>query len=387
MSSPPRAEVLRIDGPILAGPDHEMDGAWVLDGRITFERPRYSGDHRTIPGWALPGLVDAHCHVGLTKDGATSPGVQEQQAIADRDSGVLLIRDAGSPADTRWIDDRGDLPEIIRAGRHIARTKRYLRNYAHEVEPVDLVATVRQEAAKGDGWVKLVGDWMDRSSGDLAPCWPADALKEAIATAHEMGARVTAHCFGEDCLPDLINANIDCIEHATGMSGDSLQLAIEHGVAIVPTLVNIATFPRIAESAREKFPLYYAHMLDLHAARYDHVLAAYESGVPIFCGTDAGGSLAHGLVPHEVAELVAAGLPPIAAVDAACWSARRWLGRPALQEGAPADLVVYPADPRLDVSALHHPLAVILGGTILAGAALFAAPRGESAADGGMITA
>ena len=33
---------------------------------------------------------------------------------------------AGSPADTRWIDDRADLPRIIRAGRHIARTRRYI---------------------------------------------------------------------------------------------------------------------------------------------------------------------------------------------------------------------------------------------------------------------
>jgi imidazolonepropionase-like amidohydrolase len=361
--------VLRIDGPVLTAPGQERDGAWVLDGRITFTRPRFQRDQpeQVISGWALPGLVDAHCHVGLVRDGPAGPDVQEQQAIADRDSGALLLRDAGSAADTRWIDGRDDLPQIIRAGRHIARTKRYIRNFAHEVEPVDLVATVEQEAKLGDGWVKLVGDWIDRGTGDLAPCWPADALAAAIAAAHALGARVTAHCFGEDCLPDLITAGIDCIEHATGLTGDTLDLAAGRGVAIVPTLVNIATFPSIAAPAQEKFPAYHAHMLDLHATRYQRTGAAHDAGVQVFCGTDAGGSLRHGLVGQEVAELVTAGLSPLEALDAACWAARRWLGRPGLAEGAPADLVVYPSDPRQDVAVLAHPVAVVLGGTVFGG--------------------
>ena len=67
----------------------------------------------------------------------------EEQALADRDAGVLLLRDCGSPADTRWMDDRDDLPELIRAGRHLARPRRYIRNYAHEIEPDELVGLRR----------------------------------------------------------------------------------------------------------------------------------------------------------------------------------------------------------------------------------------------------
>ena len=94
--------------------------------------------------------------------------------------------DAGSPADTRWMDQRVDLPKIIRAGRHIARPKRYLRNYGEEVEPDELVAEVERQAARGDGWVKLVGDWIDRDVGDLTPLWPADVAAAAISRAHEL---------------------------------------------------------------------------------------------------------------------------------------------------------------------------------------------------------
>lgn len=371
MTHPTPDQVLHLTGPVLTGPYEAVDEAWVVGGRLTFERPAAvptsgagSADVTTIDGWVLPGLVDAHCHVGLDAHGAVDDETSRAQAEADRTAGALLLRDAGSPADTRWVDGCDDLPRIVRAGRHLARTKRYIRNYAWEIEPEQLPDYVRQEARRGDGWVKLVGDWIDRDAGDLAPCWPLDALKLAMEAAHEEGARVTAHCFGEDCLPDLLEAGIDGIEHATGLTFDTTVAAAERGVAIVPTLVNIANFPQFAAAGEAKFPTYAAHMRDLHARRYDTVRAAHEEGVPVFVGTDAGGSLPHGLVAKEVAELVTAGLPRIDAVAAASWSARRWLGRPGLEEGESADLVVYPDDPREDVGVLAHPTAVVLRGRV-----------------------
>lgn len=362
------ATVLHLQGSVLVGPDDERPEAWVVGGRITFERPTAAGaDVRTVRGWVLPGLVDAHCHVGLDAHGAVDRETAERQALDDRAAGTLLIRDAGSPADTRWIDERDDLPKIIRAGRHIARTRRYIRNYAHEVEPEQLVERVRLEARAGDGWVKLVGDWIDRQAGDLTPCWPADVLKDAIAAAHEEGARVTAHCFGEASLYDFAAAGTDCIEHATGLEPATIEQFAAQGITIVPTLVNIATFPQIAEAAREKFPDYHRHMLSLHERRYATVRAAHEAGIAIHVGTDAGGSLPHGLVAEEAAELVRAGLTPAEALHAGIWRAREWLGRPGLEEGADADLVVYAADPRAEIGVLAHPQQIVLRGLTVTG--------------------
>ncbi|MET9257023.1 amidohydrolase family protein [Streptomyces sp. NPDC003717] len=357
--------VLHVEGRVLVGPDDVRDELWVVGGRVTYDRPAGAADVRTVRGWALPGLVDAHCHVGLDQHGAVPEDVAEKQALTDREAGTLLIRDAGSPSDTRWIDDREDLPRIIRAGRHIARTRRYIRNYAWEVEPEDLVAYVAQEARRGDGWVKLVGDWIDRDLGDLSACWPRGAVEAAIAEAHRLGARVTAHCFAEESLRDLVEAGIDCVEHATGLTDDTIPLFAERGVAIVPTLVNIATFPALADGGEGKFPRWSAHLRRLHARRYDTVRGAYDAGVPVYVGTDAGGSLAHGLVAGEVAELVTAGIPPVEALAAATWSARSWLGRPGLTEGASADLVVYDEDPRADVRVLAAPRRVVLRGRVV----------------------
>ena len=110
-----------------------------------------------------------------------------------------------SPVDTRSLDDHDDLPRIIRAGRHLARPKRYSRGFAVELEDESqLPDAVAAQARRGDGWVKLVGDWIDRDIGDLAPLWSDDVLTAAMDAAHAVGARVTAHVFGEDALPGLV---------------------------------------------------------------------------------------------------------------------------------------------------------------------------------------
>ena len=191
---------LRVAAVVL--PEGERRDLYVVDGHVTYEPVR---DAEPVPGaYVMPGLVDAHCHVGLESDGAVPDDVAEQHALAERSAGALLLRDAGSPADTRWMDEREDLPRIIRAGRHIARPKRYLRNYADEVEPDALVTAVERQAARGDGWVKLVGDWIDREVGDLTPLWPVEVARAGIDRAHELGCRVTAHVFGEQAVAELV---------------------------------------------------------------------------------------------------------------------------------------------------------------------------------------
>jgi imidazolonepropionase-like amidohydrolase len=356
--------VLHLTGPVLVGRDDVRDEAWVVGGRITYDAPADADIAETVVGWVIPGLVDAHCHIGLDAHGAVDESTSERQALADRAAGALLLRDAGSPADTRWVDDRDDLPRLVRAGRHLARPTRYIRNFAHEIEPEQLASYVAVEARRGDGWVKLVGDWIDRDAGDLTPCWPRWALEQAMTAAHDNGARVTAHCFGEESIVDLVEAGIDCVEHATGLTEQTIPLLAERGVAIVPTLVNIASFPAIADAGSARFPAYADHMRDLHARRYATVAAAHDAGIAIYVGTDAGGSLPHGLVAAEVAELVACGLSSAEALDAACWRARSWLGRPSLAEGESADCVVYPSDPRLDTAVLAQPTAVVLRGVV-----------------------
>jgi imidazolonepropionase-like amidohydrolase len=354
--------VLRVAGPLL--PDGETAELYVVDGMIT--RERHSAAETVAEGWIVPGLVDAHCHIGLDDGGATSDEEAEAQALQDRDAGALLLRDAGSAADTAWIHDRDDLPRLIRAGRHIGRTKRYIRNYAHEVEPAELSEYVAQEAKRGDGWVKLVWDWISREDGDLAPSFPAEAFADAIQVAHEHGARVTAHCFGDAVLPGLIAAGIDCIEHGTGLSEELIDEMVAREIALVPTVMQTDKFPQYAAAA-SRFPDYATTMTDLHRRRRDTLMAAYEAGVALYAGSDGGGVSRHGNIAGEVEALVQMGLPAEYALGAASWRARSWLGWNAtLDEGAPADLVVYDTNPIEDLSVLRRPVRVLLRGAVVA---------------------
>ncbi|GAB3864362.1 amidohydrolase family protein [Nocardioides maradonensis] len=354
---------LRFTGPVL--PDGESRELYVVDGVVTYERP--AGAETVAQGWIVPGLVDAHNHLGLEDGGAVSDEEIERTSILDRDTGVLLTRDCGSPADTRWVHEREDLPRLIRCGRHVARTQRYLRSYGVEVEPDALADTVGEQALDGDGWVKLVGDWISREEGDLTPSFPADAVAAAIGVAHAYGAKVTAHCFGPDAVGPLLDAGIDCIEHGTGLGSHHIEQMVRGGVALVPTVLQTDKFPGFASAGREKFPAYADRMLALHETRRDVLMNAYDAGVPMFVGSDGGGSQRHGVLHEEIRAMAAMGLPNDYVLGAASWRGRAWLGwNPGLDEGDPADFVVYPRDPIADLSVLLEPSAVVLRGRVVA---------------------
>ena len=69
-------EVMRVSGTVL--PEGEHRDVHIVDGRITYEPSAEST--LVAEGWIVPGLVDAHCHVGLDENGAVAEDIQEQQA-------------------------------------------------------------------------------------------------------------------------------------------------------------------------------------------------------------------------------------------------------------------------------------------------------------------
>jgi imidazolonepropionase-like amidohydrolase len=127
----------------------------------------------------------------------------------------------------------------------------------------------------------------------------------------------------------------------------------------------VENFPGFAEAGERKFPSYASTMRRLYANSGAVVRAAFEAGVPVFAGTDAGGGIEHGRIADEIRALRDAGLPADAALAAASWSARSWLGLPCIEEGAPADLIVFDADPRADLDVLARPCLTLLRGRVV----------------------
>ena len=75
-----------------------------------------------------------------------------------------------------------------------------------------------------------------------------------MAAAHALGARVTAHVFGEESLPDLIESGIDCLEHGTGLSLPLIDAMAAARPALVPTVVQLDNFPKYAAAGRRQVP-------------------------------------------------------------------------------------------------------------------------------------
>jgi imidazolonepropionase-like amidohydrolase len=354
---------LHVRGVVL--PDDEVRDLWLDGDRITLI-PVPGAVTIADSGFIVPGLVDAHCHLGIAAGGKPVTSLEQARALAvvDRDAGVLALRDAGSPFPYPELDHDPGVPRLARAGRHVAPPRRYLPEIGVEVPAEQVAAEVTRQAAAGTGWVKLVGDWIDRGIGDLAPAWDDATLSAAVDAAHAAGARITAHCFEEHSVATLVRAGIDCVEHGTGLTPDVIDLMARQGTALVPTMINIETFGGIAAQAQGKFPSYAKHMLALRDRFPAVVAAAVEAGVPVYVGSDAGGGILHGQAAGELLRLHASGMSAMDALAAGSWRAREWLGFPGIAEGGWADLVVYADDPRIDLTVVQRPSRIVLRGQV-----------------------
>jgi imidazolonepropionase-like amidohydrolase len=355
---------LHVRGAVL--PEGDVRDLWLVGDRVTYE-PVGGAETVSDGGFVVPGLVDAHCHLGIAYGARPITGLDQARELAtiDRDAGVLALRDAGSPYPYAELDDEPGVPRLARAGRHVAAPRRYLRDVGVEVAADDVAAAVTEQAKAGNGWVKLVGDWIDRDARDLAPSWDAATMTAAVEAAHAAGARAAVHTFSEEGVDVMVRAGVDSVEHGTGLSLDLIDEMARRGTALVPTMINIRTFGGIADKAREKFAGYADHMIALRDGFPEVVRAAHEAGVPIYIGTDAGGGIQHGLVAEEMLIMEEAGLPAADILAGASWKAREWLGFPGLVEGGLADLVVYEEDPRRTLAVTRHPSRIVLRGRVV----------------------
>lgn len=321
---------------------------WVLDGRLTAEPE--PGAEELPGGWVLPGLVDAHVHLSIDTSGRGrehgSPDLIDANRRAHLAAGVLALRDVGAVPGAVLPED-GSGPRLIRAGRFLAPPGRYVPGIFEGVEQGGLIPAALAEVASGATWVKVVADFpLNYPGGRAEPNYDLETLTALCDAAHAAGARVAAHVTGA-ALADTVAAGVDSIEHGIRMDGDSLIALGRLGGAWTPTLGTDCEM-----LGEDRF--------DRLVGRLGPLLQrAAELGVTVLAGTD---TRPPGGLVGEVALLQRCGLSPGAALAAASTAARRYLGLPALEPGAPADLVCYPADPRDDPEVLAAPSAVLLRG-------------------------
>ncbi|GAA3567081.1 amidohydrolase family protein [Amycolatopsis ultiminotia] len=308
-------------------------------------------------GWILPGLVDMHTHPG--SEGPSDPFADEKlrrHLEAHRDAGVLLVRVPGStvriPA---WAEADPTLPRIRSAGRWLAPNGCFYPGYGREIGEHELIEAAVEETGASSGWCKIIGDW---EPGE-ASC-SLGVLSAAVAAVHDAGGRVAVHCQTAEGGRNAVLADADSIEHGMHFDLTLLERMAAQGTALVPTFT---TFASIAARALEREPSTLRDwLLDGWDGMPAVVRAAHDAGVTVLAGTDCA---PYGNITTEIDWLRKAGLPPESAVGAASWTARAWLGEPGLADGAPADLVVYEADPTSSPGVLADPKRIILGGRVV----------------------
>ena len=322
---------------------------WVADGRLTLD-PQDAAE--SLPGgWALPGLVDAHAHLSIDTAGGGrdlgAPALVEDNYRTHLRGGVLLVRDVGAVPGAVLPSDRGGGPRLIRAGRFLAPPGRYIPGLFEGVEPGGVIEAALAEVAAGATWVKVVADFPPNfPRGRAEPNFDRETLTRLVDAVHLAGARVAAHVTGA-AVGDVVAAGIDSVEHGVRMDDELLDDLGRRGGAWTPTLGT--TMEMLGEEKFERL-----------LGRFAPLLARAEAaGVTVLAGTD---SRPPGTLPNEVALLQRCGMAPVDALAAASTAARRYLGLPGVEPGAPADLVSYPADPRDDPEVLASPSAVVVGG-------------------------
>jgi imidazolonepropionase-like amidohydrolase len=353
---------LRLHGVIL--PSGERQDLFVDRGRITFT-PVDGADTVVDDGWLLPGLVDAHAHLALsspTPEGSPVEVAVRASAKAQLDSGVLAIREPGGPTrDSRAIGPHENLPRVFSGGRFLAAPGGYFPGMAREVGPAELAAAAVEECRASGHWAKVVGDFVD-PHGIFAPTFEPGALLAAVEAVHAAGGRLAIHAMTAGTIEMAIDAGVDSIEHATELAPEHMPAMFRKGIALVPTML---IRDEILATARGMgLPDHEQRRWETALDRQpEMVRRASAAGVLVLAGTDAG-MVAHGLVLVEVARLMDAGLAGDVALGGASWAARRFLGLPGLEEGAPADIVAFNGDPRLPGRA-GRPLVRILDGRVV----------------------
>ena len=333
---------------------------WTDRGRIN-RSPVPGARMIAADGFVLPGLVDVHSHPGAPEPGQPlDDSVLRADLLAHRDAGVTAVRVAGAPSRLPgWVGKDAELPRVISAGPWLSTPGLFFPGWGREVAEAELPDAAAEEAAAGDGWVKLRGDWIvDEETVAEPRLLPAGVLTEAVRRVHQIGGRVAIHAMHEIACRRAVEAGVDSLEHGLWLDRALLPRMAAQGTALVPTYTPWAgqmdEILGLRPPARQWF-------LDGYARLGPLTVAAQAAGVAVLAGTDF---RPHGTIAAEVRHLAAGGLSPEAALGAACWTAREFLGLPGLDDGAPADFVVFDRDPLADLHALDHPAHVVLGGRL-----------------------
>jgi imidazolonepropionase-like amidohydrolase len=370
----------------------------VRDGRIVEIRDGFV-DAAAFPGatvidqrerFVMPGLIDSHVHLvsdlggqagflsGVTENLPAHAYRAAENAEKTLMAGFTTVRNLGDEGGvTLALADetaahRLPGPRIIDSGNSISTTSGHMdgrlgfNDDFRETIPHDNVCNgvescreaVRLQVGRGVRVIKIAttGGVNSRIGAGLGAQMFEDEARALIETAHLYGLKVAVHAHGADGVNMALRLGADSIEHGTIFDDETLRLFRQSGAYYVPTLSTVNGYlERLAADPNAYPPEVMPKIQWRISITGQSLRRAVPAGVRIAFGTDAGVSK-HGRNADEFALMVANGMTPMTAIEAATVNAADLLGLSAeigtLEPGKRADIIAVDGDPLTDVSVL-----------------------------------
>jgi imidazolonepropionase-like amidohydrolase len=295
-------------------------------------------------------------------------------------AGFLLDVDLARAVDQGWFPG----PRIIAAGHAITPTGGHLDPTMFQgLAPGIMPQSVEQGIANGvpevrkavryqiKYGVKVIkisasGGVMSFSTAAGAQQYSDEELDAIVDEAHRAGLRVAAHAHGDAGIRACIRAGVDCIEHGSMASDETVALMAERGTFLVGTcaLADHMAIDRI-------HPILQKKAAEIFPQARQMLAKANAAGVKIACGSDAP-AIPHGSQADELIAMVDRGMTPLQALRAATTTSAELiaheedLGR--LAAGYLADIIAVPGDPSEDIKVTKDVRFVMKDGQIYKGA-------------------
>ncbi len=348
--------------------------------------PVIDGTGRTL----IPGLIDAHAHVGSATNLRDALRFGVTTAL-DMLSSIGTVRDFKSQ---RTGMERTDLADLHTAGSPVTSPRGLGTQFGIAFNtissPDEAPAIVRSRVAEGSDYIKVLYE----PGAPIFTTISRETLSAVIAAAHAQGVMAVVHVSSLQGARDAVATGADGLAHSVGDKPIDEALPKEmatRGTFVIPTLSIFGAFQgkgvgsQLAADARLApylTPAQHKELIKVGPGP-DHPFAPYlvrfnvdqakknvrqmhAAGVRILAGTDAPNLGSHGVSLHgELELLVEAGLSPLEALTAATSgpaNAFKLSDRGRITPGARADLVLVDGNPMTDIKATRSIVRIFKNG-------------------------
>ncbi|GAA0179945.1 amidohydrolase family protein [Clostridium sediminicola] len=347
-------------------------------------------------GTIMPGLIDAHVHMGLGTDDVRQmydKSMPEKTCIAIKeleaciDAGFTSVREVGGFLNTikTSLEILGyKAPRIAASGRFIGQTNGH--SDAYKGFPLEMqertglgaiadgvdecIKTARIQFRQGADFLKIGTTGGGTSQGDkLSSCeYTMEEIKAFVQEAKNNGTYVACHAHTIAGIKNAIRGGVKSIEHCTKVDDEAIQMLLDNDCYFVPTFSIGQSYLDVLDSmplfVQEKVaelgePARGLNMCEVAGERY---AKAFKAGVKMGLGSDLLGDpkLPYGKNAREFELFVQyVGLTPMEAIivgtknNSELMMMEDKIGT--LEEGKLADLIIVKGNPLEDISLLTNP--------------------------------